>query len=136
MWKHLLAAVAFTVAVTGPLAAGTESQSPAVQDNLTAVVSPLYAKPGQIMTVTAIDPCPLPAGKVMYVFWSLGPGALSGSSPVGPAGKWIVHFPAPISVGTTPLFAHCAFTASSPAVAQYEQLEFTVVARPRPNYTG
>ena len=133
MPKHLLACLAMClamlVALIGPLAAETESQSPAQKTDLTATIAPLYAKPGEQMTVTAIQPCPQP----MQVFWDLGPGALSGNVQTGSDGKWVVHFAAPLTVGVVPFFARCAFGITAAPVALYQQLNFTVVApRPRP----
>ena len=132
MVKQLLGALVVVAALVGPLALETESTSIVPQPALTATLSPLYVNPGGQVTVVALQGCPQP----MQVFWSLGPGALSGSAATAPDGKWTVRFPAPATVGPVPFFAHCAYSAAANAAAMYQQLSFTVVAPVRPRYTG
>lgn len=130
--KKLMAVAAFAVALAGPLAFATDSSSPTQQTGLAASISPAYVQPGGQVTVTSIQPCPQP----MQVFWSLGPGALSGSVATGVDGTWTVRFAAPVTPGVSPFFAHCAFAQGSSAVAMYNQLNFTIVARRPPVVTG
>lgn len=132
MVKQLLGALVVLAALIGPLALETESTSVVQQPPLTDTLSPLYVNPGGQVTVVSLQGCPQP----MQVFWSLGPGALSGSAATGPDGKWTVRFPAPATVGSVPFFAHCAYSATANAAAMYQQLNFTVVAPVRPRYTG
>lgn len=130
--KKLMAVVAFVVAVAGPLAVATDSSSPIQQTGFTASITPTYVNPGLQVTVTSIQPCPQP----MQVFWSLGPGGLSGSVSTAVDGSWTVRFAAPQTPGVSPFFAHCAFGQGSTAVALYNQLNFTIVTIRPPIYTG
>ncbi|HEY8543672.1 MAG TPA: hypothetical protein VIL36_01445 [Acidimicrobiales bacterium] len=132
MWKQLIGTAALLGALVGPLAPATQSSSRAQVPELTATLSPLYVNPGGQITVSAIQGCPQP----MQVFWSLGPGGLSGSAPTAADGRWIVRFSAPARTGTVPFFAHCAFSQGANAAAMYKQLSFTVVAPHPPRYTG
>jgi hypothetical protein len=133
MWKQLIGTAAMVAALVGPLAPATQSSSPAQPaPQLTATLTPMYVNPGGQVTATAVQPCPQP----MQVFWSLGPGGLSGSAATGADGRWVVRFPAPAGVGTVPFFAHCAFSQGAAAAAMYNQINFTVVAPVRPRYTG
>lgn len=133
MWKQMLGAVVMVTALVGPLAVETGSTGTAQPGpELTATLTPMYVNPGGQVTVTAVQGCPQP----MQVFWSLGPGALSGAAATGPDGKWVVRFPAPAGLGVVPFFAHCAFSQGAAAAAMYKQINFTVVAPVRPRFTG
>lgn len=130
--KKLMAVVAFAVSLAGPLAFATDSSSPTQQTGFTASITPPFVTPGGQVTVTSLTPCPQP----MQVFWSLGPGALNGYAATGVDGSWTVRFAAPQTPGVSPFFAHCAFAAGSSAVALYNQLNFTIVSRQPPPFTG
>ena len=130
--KQLIGALVLVVALAGPFAAETDGASQAQQTNLLARLTPAYVTAGAPVTVNSIDPCP----QVMQVFWSLGPGALSGSTVTRADGSWTVRFNAPMGAGVSPFFAHCAFQANGNAIAMYQQIDFTIVARRTPRYTG
>jgi hypothetical protein len=133
MWKQLLGAAVMSASLVGPLAPATRSTNVAQPaPTLTVTVAPMYVNPGGQVTASSVQGCPQP----MQVFWSLGPGGLSGSAATGPDGRWIVRFPAPAAVGTVPFFAHCAYSQGANAAAMYTQVNFTVVAPTRPRYTG
>jgi hypothetical protein len=130
--KQLIGALVLVGALAGPLAVETDGASTAQQTELLARLSPAYVTAGGTVTATSIDPCPQP----MQVFWSLGPGALSGSGVTNQDGSWTVRFNAPMGAGVSPFFAHCAFSANGNAIAMYQQLSFTIVARRPPRFTG
>jgi hypothetical protein len=130
--KRLIGSLVLVVALAGPLAGATDGASTAQQTNLLARLTPAFVTAGDPVTVTSIDPCP----QVMQVFWSLGPGGLSGSALTRADGSWSVRFNAPGTTGVSPFFAHCGFKANSTAVAIYEQVNFTIVARRPPKFTG
>jgi hypothetical protein len=130
--KRWIGALVLVGALAGPLAAETESASPAQQTSLLARLTPAYVTAGDPVTVSSIDPCP----QVMQVFWSLGPGGLRGSAVTRADGSWTVRFNAPQGAGVSPFFAHCAFQANGNAIAIYQQIDFTIVARRQPRYTG
>jgi hypothetical protein len=130
--KQWIGALVVAGALAGPLAGETDGAGTAQQTNLLARLTPAYVTAGGTVTVTSVDPCP----QVMQVFWSLGPGGLSGSAVTGADGRWTIHFNAPQGAGVSPFFAHCAFAANGNAIAMYEQIDFTIVARRRPRFTG
>jgi hypothetical protein len=130
--KQLIGALVLVGALAGPLAVETDGASIAQQTNLLARLTPAFVTAGATVTVTSIDPCP----QVMQVFWSLGPGALSGSTVTQADGRWTIRFNAPMGAGVSPFFAHCAFSASGNAIAMYQQIDFTIVARRPPRFTG
>src|SRR5262245_53857545 len=130
--KQLIGALVLVAAMVGPLAVETDGASPAQQTNLLARLTPAYVTAGAQVTVTSIDPCP----QVMQLFWSLGPGGLSGSTVARADGSWTIRFNAPRGAGVSPFFAHCAFDANGNALAMYQQIDFTIVARQQPRYTG
>jgi hypothetical protein len=130
--KQLIGALVLVGALAGPLAVETDGASIAQQTNLLARLTPAFVTAGATVTVTSIDPCP----QVMQVFWSLGPGALSGSTVTQADGRWTIRFNAPMGAGVSPFFVHCAFSASGNAIAMYQQIDFTIVARRPPRFTG
>jgi hypothetical protein len=130
--KQWIGALVLAGALAVPLAGETDGASIAQQAKLVARLTPGYVTAGDPVTVTSVDPCP----QAMKVFWSLGPGSLSGSISTGADGRWFVRFDAPEGAGMSPFFAHCAFDAKGNAIAMYEQLDFTIVARRPPQYTG
>jgi hypothetical protein len=130
--KRWIGALVLVGALAGPMAVETDGASTAQQVDLLARLSPAYVTAGAPVTVTSIDPCP----QAMQVFWSLGPGALSGSTLTRADGSWTVRFDATPGAGASPFFAHCAFSPNGNAIAMYQQLEFTVVARRTPRFTG
>lgn len=130
--KQLIGALVLMGALAGPLAVETDGASPAQQTSLLARLTPAHVTAGAPVTATSIDPCP----QVMQVFWSLGPGALNGSTVTRADGSWTVRFNAPSGAGVSPFFAHCAFNANGNAIAIYQQIDFTIVARRQPRYTG
>jgi hypothetical protein len=130
--KQWIGALVLVAALVGPMAVETDGASTAQQTNLLARLTPAYVTAGAAVTVTSIDPCP----QVMQVFWSLGPGGLSGSGVTNADGSWTVRFTAPSGAGVSPFFVHCAFSANGNAIAIYQQIDFTIVARRPPRYTG
>jgi hypothetical protein len=130
--KQWIGALVLAGALVGPMAVETDGASTAQQTNLLARLTPAYVTGGARVTVTSIDPCP----QVMQVFWGLGPGALSGSTVTNADGSWTVRFNAPTGAGVSPFFAHCAFSSGGNAIAMYEQINFTIVARRPPRFTG
>ena len=132
MLKQLVGAVVLVLALAGPLAMETQSTNVAQPTTLNATLAPLYVLPGGRVTVTSVDACPQP----MTVFWDLGPGSPSGSVNTGPDGKWTLTFTAPSGVGVSPFFARCAFSIGAAPVALYRQINFTIVAPPKPTYPG
>lgn len=132
MLKQLVGAVVLVLALAGPLALETQSTSFAQQTALNATLSPLYVLPGGKVTVSSVDPCPQP----MTVFWDLGPGSPSGSVNTGTDGRWSLTLTAPTAVGVAPFFARCAFSIGAAPVAMYKQINFTIVAAPKPTYPG
>src|SRR5262245_34623340 len=123
--KRLIGSLVLVVALAGPLAGETGGASTAQQSNLLARLTPVLVTAGDPVTVTSIDPCP----RVMQVFWSLGPGGLSGSALTQADGSWSIRFDAASRTGVSPFFAHCGFKANGTALAIYQQIDFTVVAR-------
>jgi hypothetical protein len=130
--KRWIGTLVLVGALVGPMAVETDGASTAQQTNLLARLTPAFVTAGAPVTVTSIDPCP----QVMQVFWSLGPGALSGSTVTKADGSWTVRFNAPSGAGVSPFFAHCAFNANGNAIAMYQQIDFTIVARRPPRFTG
>jgi|SRR6266545_7358614 len=131
--KRWIGSLVLVAALAGPLASETDGASTAQQTELLARLSPAVVTTGGTVTVTSIDPCP----EARMVFWSLGPGSLSGSANTDADGSWTVRFTAPSRTGTSPFFAHCAFSRiNDVAVATYQQLNFTIVARRPPRFTG
>jgi hypothetical protein len=133
--KQWIAAVAFMGAMVGLWMPATDGASSGLAQpaSLSATLSPTYVQPGAQITATSTQPCPQP----MQVFWSLGPGSLSGSVQTNTEGNWVVRITAPRTPGAYPFFAYCAFNQGGNAIAMYNQLNFTVVAQNRPpRFTG
>jgi hypothetical protein len=122
------------IALAGPLAAETDGDAAAVdqQTHMQARLGPLYVGPGGDVTVTSVDRCP----GVMQVFWNFDGTTTGGSGLTDVNGGWTVRFQAPIATGVHTFTARCALTVVTTAEGVYDPIEFTVVARRPPRYTG